>query len=82
GEIMVNFPDLNIETNGSNDEEALNAAKEVLGMTMFGLEKDGEMIPSPTSFTSILPEENQRVVMVNVSMPVVRRNLKKRGFTV
>lgn len=71
-EIAVDFPDLGVATSGTDDMDALNSARELLGLVMFGLEEDEETIPAPTSLNEIFPKENERVVLVDVFMPSVR----------
>ncbi|MBQ6986821.1 MAG: type II toxin-antitoxin system HicB family antitoxin, partial [Oscillibacter sp.] len=45
-EIAVVFPDLNCATSGVDDEDALLSARELLGLTILGMEEDGEEIPA------------------------------------
>lgn len=71
-EIAVAFPDLNVATSGINDMDALNSARELLGLVMFGLEEDGEEIPAPTPLSEVYPNENERAVLIDVFMPSVR----------
>jgi predicted RNase H-like HicB family nuclease len=71
-EIAVEFPDLDVATSGVNDEDALISARELLGLTMFGLEEDGDKIPNPTPLQNITPETDQKVILVDVFMPAVR----------
>ncbi len=71
-EIAVVFPDLDAATSGENDEEALLSARELLGCVMFGLEEDGEEIPSPTALKDIPVGKNERAVLVDAYMPSVR----------
>lgn len=71
-EIAVVFPDLNVATSGTNDMDALNAARELLGLVMFGLEEDGEEIPAPTPLSEVYPHDNERAVLIDVFMPSVR----------
>ena len=47
-EIAVVFPDLNCATSGTNDDDALLSARELLGCVLFGMEEDGKEIPAPT----------------------------------
>ena len=51
-EIAVVFPDLNCATSGTNDDDALLSARELLGCVLFGMEEDGEEIPAPTPLSS------------------------------
>lgn len=71
-EISVEFPDLNVATSGVNDEDALISARELLGLTLFGLEEDGEHIPAPSPLREIKVEKNQIVTLVDVFMPAIR----------
>ena len=71
-EISVVFPDLDVATSGTNDDDALLSARDLLGLTMFGLEEDGEEIPVPTPLQDIRVEEGERVVLVDVYMPSIR----------
>jgi predicted RNase H-like HicB family nuclease len=71
-EISVEFPDLNVATSGIDDEDALNSARELLGLTLFGLEQDGERIPIPSTLRDIRADKNQVVTLVDVFMPAIR----------
>lgn len=71
-EIAVTFPDLDVATSGENDDDALISARELLGLTMAGLEEDGEAIPAPTPLKDVKLESSDRVVLVDVYMPSIR----------
>ena len=71
-EISVVFPDLDVATSGENDDDALVSARELLGLTMVGLEEDGEAIPAPTVLKDVHLDANERAVLVDVYMPAVR----------
>ena len=71
-EIAVDFPDLKCATSGENDDDAFLSARELLGCVLFGLEEDGEAIPTPTSLSEIHTKENERAVLIDVYMPSVR----------
>ncbi len=71
-EIAVVFPDLDAATSGTDDQDALMSARELLGVVMNGLEEDKEPIPAPTPLTQVPVRENQRAVLVDVFMPSVR----------
>lgn len=71
-EIAVVFPDLDCATSGTNDDDALLSARELLGCVMNGLEEDDEEIPAPTPLSQVKTEENERAVLVDVYMPSVR----------
>ncbi len=63
-EIAVDFPDLGCATSGTNDDDALLSARELLGCVLNGLEEDGEEIPAPTPLYEIKIKENERAFLV------------------
>ena len=71
-EIAVEFPDLDVGTCGKDDTDALLSARELLGLTLFGLEEDGEDIPKPSKLPALSLVPNQRAVLIDVYMPAVR----------
>ena len=71
-EIAVVFPDLDCATSGENDDDALLSARELLGAVLYGMEEDGEPIPTPSALNAIRAEDNERVVLVDVYMPSIR----------
>ena len=71
-EIAVSFPDLECASSGTNEDDALLSARELLGCVLNGLEEDGENIPAPTPLPLVKLEENERVVLVDVYMPSIR----------
>ena len=72
-EIAVVFPDLDVATSGVDDNDALLSARELLGITLFGLVEDGENIPAPSQLNTIPLGENDRAVLVDVYMPSIRQ---------
>lgn len=71
-EIAVVFPDLDAATSGTDDNDALLSARELLGCVLYGMEEDGEEIPAPTLLPDVSLEENERAVLIDVYMPSVR----------
>ena len=71
-EIAVDFPDLGVATSGTNEDDALLSARELLGIVMAGLEEDNEPIPLPTPLADVKLEKGEQVVLVDVYMPSVR----------
>lgn len=72
-EIAVDFPDLKCATSGINDNDALLSARELLGCVLYGLEEDGEEIPSPTPLAEVETQPNECAILVDVYMPSVRQ---------
>ncbi len=71
-EIAVTFPDLDAATSGTDQNDALLSARELLGCVLFGLEEDGETIPEPSKLHTIHAAENESVQLVDVFMPSIR----------
>lgn len=78
-EIAVDFPDLGCATSGTNDDDALLSARELLGCVLNGLEEDGEKIPVPTPLAEIKTKENEHAVLIDVYMPSVRMANENRA---
>lgn len=72
-EIAVEFPDLHCATSGTNDDDALLSARELLGCVLCGMEEDGEEIPTPTPLADMHTQPNERAVLIDVYMPSVRQ---------
>ena len=78
GRIGVTFPDLQgAITCGDNLEEAIKNAKECMGLHLFGMERDNDIIPEPTIATEIETEDNQVVMLIKVYMPTVREEIMR-----
>lgn len=71
-EIAVTFPDLGVATSGVDERDALMSARELLGITIFGMEQDGDELPTPSHVNEVEVMENERAVLVDVFMPSIR----------
>lgn len=56
-----------------------NSPRELLEITIFGMEQDREELPEPSPLSSIHTEENERSVLVDVYMPSIRMAGKNRS---
>lgn len=59
--------------------EALDMAKEALGLHLWSMEEDGEEIPEPSAPLAVPHEGNQIVCLVEVWMPPIRSRLTSRS---
>lgn len=77
--IGVTFPDLpGAITCGDNIDEAIKNAKECMGLHLFGMERDNEIIPDPTlNPKEIKLEKNQYLMLIEVYMPPIREDIIK-----
>ena len=72
-EIAVTFPDLpGCATSGETDADALAMGREALGLHLWGMENDGDDIPTPSGIKDIALEENEVIALVEVYMPSIR----------
>lgn len=74
-DIAVTFPDLpGCATSGADEKEAYRMAREAMSLHLFGMEQDGDEIPSPSSLSEIQKElePNECVMMIEVFMPSIR----------
>lgn len=79
--ISIEFPDLpGCLTCGDTTEEALKNAKEAMELYMYGLEEDGEDIPSPTEIKNIKIGANETIVLIDVWMVPVRDYMENRAI--
>lgn len=81
--IHVVFPDLpGCITFGQDEEEAVRMAREVLTLHLYGMEQDGDAIPSPSSVQVLAEEEalqkNEVFMLVETFMPTFREKQSKR----
>ncbi|MDB0516956.1 pilus assembly protein HicB [Clostridioides difficile] len=75
--ISVEFPDLpGCLTCGDTTEEALKMAKEALGLHLYGMEEDNDIIPSATTIDKLNLEKNQIPTLIEIYMPVYRKAIE------
>lgn len=78
--ISVEFPDLpGCLTCGDTTEDAINNAKEALGLHIYGLEEDNEFIPKPTNIKDLKLENNEIPVLIEVIMPIHRKAIENQS---
>ncbi len=79
--ISIEFPDLPgcyPCADKDDTEMALKNAKEALGLHIWGMEQDGEEIPTPSKITDLHLEPGQVPVLIDVFMPPVRERINSR----
>ena len=78
--VSVEFPDLpGCLPCAATAEEAFRNAKEALGLHLYGMEQDGDIIPCPSPVKDLHPEEGGVVAMIDVFMPSVRDRVNNRA---
>ena len=77
-EISIVFPDLGVATSGTDENDAFLSARELLGITMLGIEGDNEVIPKPTKLQDIKLNKGEKITLIDVYMPSLRKaNINK-----
>lgn len=77
--VSIEFPDLPGCLPCAEDEEnVFHNAREALSLHLFGMESDGEDIPTPTPISKLTPEPGAVVAMVDVFMPPVRARINQQ----
>lgn len=77
--ISISFPDLpGCFPCADTTEEAIKNAQEAMGLHLWGMEKDGEDIPTATALDSIVLEPGEVPMLVEAFMPPVRERIENR----
>lgn len=75
--ISISFPDLpGCISCAKTDEEALYMAKDALGLYIACSEEDNEKLNKPSKLNEINFNKNQRVVLIEVNMPLFRESVQ------
>ena len=78
--ISIEFPDLPGCLSCTKDkEQVFQSAREALGVHLYGMETDGDIIPAPSTIDQLHPEEGGVIAMVDVFMPSVRERINNRS---
>ena len=77
--ISIEFPDLDgCFTCVDSEDEVPQMAREVLGLHLWSMEKDDEVIPDPSKLKDIKLDENETSMFVDVFMPPIRDRINNR----
>ncbi len=77
--VSVEFPDLpGCLPCAESIDEAVENAREALGLHLWGMEQDGEAIPEPSTIKEIQVDEGGVPMLVDVFMPPFRDKLQNR----
>ena len=79
--ISISFPDLpGCLSCADTTKEAIKNAEEVLGLVLYDMEEENEEIPEPTLLEKVKCEKNERAVLINVWMPLVRNEIEEQSI--
>ncbi len=77
--IGVYFPDLDgCITGGDNVDEAIKNASDVLKLHLYGMEKDNDVIPEPSSISDFKLESNEVAIIVDIYMKPFRERMDEK----
>ena len=78
-QVGVAFPDLpGCTSQGNNDSDAFTQARVSLGLHLFSMERDGDIIPEPSLLHDIELEDYETLALIDIFMPPVRDELKSK----
>ncbi len=78
-EYSVTFPDFpGCITEGKTLEHAAEMAREALALHIYGMEDDGDPMPSPSKW--VHTEVNEALVLITVNMDAFRENMANRAI--
>lgn len=81
GGVDVEFPDLpGCFSHGATQDEALEMAREALGLHLYGMEVDGDPIPGASRVSELNVAAAEAVVLVDVWMPPIRDAAVERAI--
>jgi predicted RNase H-like HicB family nuclease len=82
GGYCITFPDLpGIVTEGETVEDSLSMAKEALELHLYGMEGDGDEIPTPINPSKINAPPGGFVSMVEAFMPLFREKMANESVS-
>ena len=81
--VHITFPDLpGCVSFGENEIEAIQQAREVLALHLWGMEDDGEVPPAASTIKSISGsqalQKNEAYLVVDAFMPAIREKMANR----
>lgn len=74
----VHIPDFNVGTQGKSIAEAMEMARDVIGLMGIDLEDDNKLIPEPNS-TVVNAEKDDIVTLVDVDFSAYRKKVDNRA---
>lgn len=78
--ISIRFPDFpGCLPCGANEEQALLNVKEALQLHIFGMEEDGDQIPTPTPIANLVPLQGEIAALIEVWMPPFRDKMANKA---
>ena len=78
GGYMAYVPDMEINTQGDNLAEAIEMARDAIGLMGIDMEDEKKAIPTPSNIEDITHSDNDIISMVDIDFTAYRRANEKR----
>lgn len=78
-EFFVEIPDMDIATQGTSLENAIDMARDAISLMAVDMEDEGRELPAPTKITDLKPDEKSIVTLVDADISAYRRMLDNRA---
>lgn len=75
GYIIVDIPDFNISTQGKTYGEAIEMARDAIGMKIISMEDKGKPIPKPKDSESFIWEPDLLIQLIDIDITEFRRKV-------
>lgn len=75
----VFIPDFNVNTQGNDLAEAMEMARDAIGLMGIDMEDDGKTLPSPSEARAVKTTESEIVTLVDVDLTEYRRQHENRA---
>lgn len=76
--VVVSIPDFNINTQGEDFADAMEMARDAIGLMGIDMQDDGKELPTPTPISE-LTVENGVVTLVDIDFDIYRRKNELRA---
>lgn len=77
--IVVDVPDFEIGTQGKDIAEAMEMARDAIGLVGIDMEDDGELLPEPSAIMDIKVDAGSIVTLVDVDFTEYRKKNEARA---
>lgn len=78
--IVAYIPDFDINTQGKDIADAIEMARDAIGIVGIDMEDDGEALPEPTAFSAVTTDSNTDIItLVDVDFEEYRRKNDMRA---
>ena len=78
--VIAYIPDFNINTQGMNEADAMEMARDAIGLIGIDMQDDNEILPKPSEISAIKKLKNTDIItLVDVNFDEYRKQNYKKG---